>query len=107
MLPAGTIAEIATNIAGLKLEPATAAQILAAVLAPLFRSSQTEDLLPDKPARTQRRSPPRKKRRRATKANAEPADGPRERAIAALKANPDATLTPTAQPAGVSPGTGI
>jgi hypothetical protein len=76
------------------------------VLPPLLRSS-TEDFLPDKPARTQRRSPPRKKRRRATEASAEPADGPRKRAIAALKANPDATLTDVAKLARCSHGTAI
>jgi hypothetical protein len=34
MLPANTLAEIAANVASLQLEPNTAAQILAAVLAP-------------------------------------------------------------------------
>jgi hypothetical protein len=39
MLPADTIAEIATNLSALNLQPNTAAQILAAVLAPLMRNS--------------------------------------------------------------------
>jgi hypothetical protein len=40
MLPADTIAAITTNLAALQLEPTTAAQILAAVLAPLLRSAR-------------------------------------------------------------------
>ena len=44
MLPADTLAEIISNLAGLNLQPTTAAQILAAVLAPLLRSD------PDPPA---------------------------------------------------------
>ena len=39
MLPADVIAEIVANLAALNLQPNTAAQILAAVLAPLLRNS--------------------------------------------------------------------
>jgi hypothetical protein len=40
MLPASTIAEITTNLASLNLQSNIAAQILAAVFAPLLRSSE-------------------------------------------------------------------
>ena len=39
MLPAADIAEILTNLSALNLQPTATAQILAAVLAPLLRSS--------------------------------------------------------------------
>jgi hypothetical protein len=42
MLPASSLAEIISNLAALQLEPNTAAQILAAVFAPLLRSSDPE-----------------------------------------------------------------
>jgi len=38
MLPASDLTEILANLAALNLQPNTAAQILAAVLAPLLRS---------------------------------------------------------------------
>ena len=51
---------------------ATTAAVLDAVLAPLLRSSQAEDLLEKKPTRTPR---PKRKKRRRVKADAEPTDG--------------------------------
>jgi hypothetical protein len=51
---------------------ATTAAVLDAVLAPLLRSSQAEDLLEKKPGRTPR---PKRKKRRRVKADAEPTDG--------------------------------
>src|SRR5215831_10410482 len=45
MLPASDIAEILTNLSALNLQPTATAQILAAVLAPLLRSTD-----PDPPA---------------------------------------------------------
>ena len=44
MLPAADLAEILTNPAALNLQPTTAAQILAAVFAPLLRSSGDPEL---------------------------------------------------------------
>jgi hypothetical protein len=38
MLPASDLADILTNLSALNLQPTTAAQILAAVLAPLVRA---------------------------------------------------------------------
>lgn len=42
MLPASNLTEILANLSALKLQPNTAAQILAAVFAPLLRSSERE-----------------------------------------------------------------
>jgi hypothetical protein len=112
MLPAADLSEILANLSALNLQPNTAVQILAAVLAPLLRSSG-----PDVPVPAIQRRP-RSKLRRATRqkrkkggprvaaaAAGEPTDGPRARAIAALKANPDATLTAVAKIAGVGRST--
>ena len=103
MLPAPTLAAI-SNVVALNLEAQTTMAVLGAILSPLLRSSQTEDLLEKKPARTTR--PKRKKpRRRRVKANAEATDGPRQRAARALAANPNATLTRIAKIAKCSRGT--
>jgi hypothetical protein len=54
MLPAETFAEITTAVAALQLEPNIAAQILAAVFAPLLRVSGNpvpEPGLPERPRR--------------------------------------------------------
>jgi hypothetical protein len=93
---------ILTTRNGLRLEPTTTAAVLDAVLAPLLRSSQAEDLLEKKPVRTPR---PKRKKRRRVKADAEPTDGPRERAIAALRAHPDATVSAVGKLAKVSRST--
>lgn len=114
MLPADTIAAITTNLAGLNLAPHTAAQILAAVLAPLLRADPIEKSKPvhnvvDKMT-TPKRSSARKARRRKAKrprASAAVADGPRQRAIAALTANPTASVSAVAKIAGTSRSTVI
>jgi hypothetical protein len=63
MLPANTIVEITTNLAALHLEPNTAAQILAAVFAPLLRTGPNSDLkLPQKRARLRARKALRRKK---------------------------------------------
>jgi hypothetical protein len=92
MLPASTLTAI-SNVVALNLEPQTTMAVLGAVLAPLLQSSQAE--VPHKAARTQRqpRRKQKKPKRRRVKANVESTDGPRERARAALKANPGASLT--------------
>jgi hypothetical protein len=111
MLPASLFAEITTNIAALQLEPNTAAQILAAVFAPLLQSS---DPVPEqhasRPGPKPRRGPRQKRKKsgpRVTANGAEPMDAPRQRAIAALQANPDATLTRIAEIADCSHSTAV
>jgi hypothetical protein len=106
MLPANTLAAI-SNVVALNLEPQTTMAVLGAVLAPLLQSSQAE--VPHKAARTQRqpRRKQKKPKRRRVKANVESTDGPRERARAALKANPGASLTAIAKIAGCSRGTAV
>jgi hypothetical protein len=97
MLPANTLAEITTNLAALNLQPNAAAQILAAVLAPLLRNSSLdpEPERPRKRAGWPRGRPPRASRRRkktrARRRASRPTEA-RERAIAAIRDNPDATL---------------
>jgi len=68
MLPASDIADILENLSALNLQPNTAAQILAAVLAPLLRSAD-----PDPPALPRKRvgRPPRSKPRRAARRSEE------------------------------------
>jgi hypothetical protein len=113
MLPADTIAEITTNLAALQLSPNTAAQILAAVLAPLMRNSGPEL---DLELRKKRAERPRRRPRRT--ARSKPRGAPRkrkykrhvptearDRALAALRANPDAALTEIAKIAKVSRST--
>jgi len=112
MLPA-LIAEIATNLAALQLEPNTAAQILAAVLAPLLRSSgpELEDLqgAPKHPSKCAGRPRSRRapRRRRRYKRRAPRPTEARERALAAVRAHPDATVSKVAKLAKVSFGTVI
>jgi hypothetical protein len=106
MLPADTLAEITTNLAALNLQPNTVAAILGAVLAPLLRNSGPEL---DLELRKKRARRPRRRPRRT--ARAKPRGAPRkrnearERAIAALRANPDAALTDIAKIAKVSRST--
>jgi len=111
MLPASLFAEITTNIAALQLEPNTAAQILAAVFAPLLQSS---DPVPEqhasRPGPKPRRGPRQKRKKsgpRVTANGAEPTGAPRRRAIAALQANSDATLTRIAEIADCSHSTAV
>jgi lambda repressor-like predicted transcriptional regulator len=114
MLPASTFAEITTNIAALQLDHNTATAVLGAILAPLLRA-QTETqagfVEMTKPSRLPRSNQRRKKAkrhaaaRRRVKANPEPRDAPRQRAIAALRDHPGATLTQVAKIAKVSRST--
>jgi hypothetical protein len=106
MLPA-PITEILSNVVALKLEVQTALAVVGAILMPLLRNAQTE-ITPHKGAPTQGRLPRpqrRQARRRRLQASAEPSDGPRERARAALRENPDATLTALARAAKCSRST--
>jgi len=129
MLPADTITEILTNLAALNLNTDTAARVIAAAIAPLLRSADPEEpagLQPSpsgKASRRQRPKPRRAPRRKRKKARprqaaahgaksdtvshltAEPRDAPRQRAIAALKANPGVSLTKVAAIAGCSRST--
>jgi hypothetical protein len=98
-----------------KAQPFTTAAVLGAVLPPLPRSSDSDPDPEIRKQRASRSSKPRRATRRKRKKSeprlrangAEPTDGPRERAIAALKANSDATLAEVAKAAGVSHGTAI
>jgi hypothetical protein len=116
MLPASDLTEILANLNALNLQPTTAAQILAAVLAPLLRSAEAEaPVLPRqhaerprrRPRRTARSKPrrpsPRKRRRYKRHAPTEA----RDRALAALRTNPDATPTEIAKIAKVSRSTAV
>jgi hypothetical protein len=105
------ITEITTNLASLHLESNIAAQILATVLAPLMRldgsSSEVTDLAPRRAQRRRtgrpqsRRAPRRRRRRYKPRAPTEA----RDRALAALRSNPDATPTEIAKLAKVSRST--
>jgi len=110
MLPAETIAEITSNLAALNLQPNTAAQILAAVLAPLLKiSDPAPDPDLDRKRRRKRAGRPRgrsraaPRRRRKYKRHA-PTEA-HDRAMAALRANPEATPTEVAKLAKVSRST--
>jgi hypothetical protein len=113
MLPASDLTEILTNLAALKLQPNTVSQILAAVLAPLMRSSgspELEDLQgdPKRPHKRVRAGRPRSRgasRRRKYQRRA-PMEA-RDRAIAAFRANPDATPTEIAKIGKVSRSTAV
>jgi lambda repressor-like predicted transcriptional regulator len=115
MLPAADLSEILTNLSALNLQPNTAAQILAAVLAPLLRADPAPLVLPRKRIASTRVRPRRAAQRKKPKhrAAATPVaqnkhsgrDAPRQRAVAALKANPGVSLTRVAKVAGVSRST--
>jgi hypothetical protein len=112
MLPASDLTAILANLSALHLQPNTAAQILAAVLAPLLRSSESES---ESGVRHPRSGRPRSKLRKAARrkrkktrprvAAASTDDDPRGRAHAALKANPGIPLAAVARIAGVSRST--
>jgi hypothetical protein len=107
LLPASDLAEILTNLSALKLQPNTAAQILAAVLAPLTRadrSSEATDPSPKRAARSRRRPRAAPRRRKYKRRAARPTEA-RERAIAVLQANPDVTLARIAKLAKCGYGT--
>jgi len=108
MLPADVIAEIIANLAALNLQPSTAATVLGA-LAPLLRTAETPPPAAlEPPPRSSRRPRASKRprgapRRRKYKRHA-PTEA-RDRALAALRANPDATPTDIAKQTGVSRST--
>ena len=108
MLPAADLTEILTNLGALNLQPNTAAQILAAVLAPLLRSTNPEPpVRPRKHAERPRAKPRKAAPQKKAKPRA-PAPRPteaRDQARAALKANPSLSLTKVAAIAGVSRST--
>jgi hypothetical protein len=118
MLPASDLSDILANLAALHLEPTAAAQILAAVLAPLLRPEPPALKLQrraERPRRRPRRAV-RAKPRRAARAKPQKATRKRryrrqaptearDRALAALHANPDATPTEIAKIAKVSRST--
>jgi DNA-binding NarL/FixJ family response regulator len=109
MLAASDLSEILANLSALNLQPNTAAQILAAVLAPLLRRSETgaERITPvmgRSPSRRRskpRRSLPQKRKYRRRLGPSEP----RARAIEALKAKPDATNAEIGKKLQISPST--
>jgi len=105
MLPASDLSEILANLTALQLEPNTTAQILAAVLAPLLRSSGP-DVDPDLQLRPRGRPRRRisRRRKKATRRAARSTDA-RSRAIAALRDNPNTSLTDIAKIAKVSRST--
>jgi hypothetical protein len=105
MLPASDLTEILANLAALNLQPNTAAAVLGAVLAPLLRTAETPPAgLEPQPSRRPRsskrsRGSPRRKYRRRAPAEA------RDRALAALRANPDGSTTDLAKVAKCSRST--
>jgi hypothetical protein len=100
MLPASDLTEIIANLSALNLQPNTAAQILAAVLVPLLRSSGP----PPEPIPIREKRPRSKPQKRKT---SRADDSPRERAIAALKANPGVPLSDIAKLAGCARSTAV
>ena len=65
MLPASDLAEIVTNLVGLRLEPTTTAAVLGAVLPPLLRSSETPTPAVGQPQSKPRSAAPRRKREKS------------------------------------------
>jgi hypothetical protein len=108
MLPADVIAEIIANLAALNLQPSTAATVLGA-LAPLLRTAETPPPAALEPPPRSSRRPRASKRPRGAprrrKYNRRAPTEARDRALAALKANPDATPTEIAKIAKVSRAT--
>ena len=112
MLPASDLTEIVTNLVGLQLAPDTTAAVLGAVLAPLLRSSEMPaqagfepSSKPSRRPRSTKRRRPRKAARRKRKYQRKAPTEARDRALAALRANPDATPTQIAKIAKVSRST--
>jgi transposase len=102
MLPADVIAEIIANLAALNLQPSTAAAVLGA-LAPLLRTAETPPAQPSRRPRSSKR--PRRGRRKRKYKRQAPSEA-RDRALAALRANPpDASATEIAKIAKVSRST--
>src|SRR5262249_150328 len=104
MLPADVIAEIIANLAALNLQPSTAATVLGA-FAPLLRSAETPPaVLEPQPSRRPRSSKRSRGARRRKYRRRAPAEG-RDRALAALRANPDGSTTDLAKVAKCSRST--
>ena len=106
MLPASDLTEILANLAALNLQPSTAAAVLGA-LAPLLRTAETPPaVLEPQPSRRPRSSKrPRRGRRKRKHKRQAPSEA-RDRALAALRANPpDASATEIAKIAKVSRST--
>jgi primosomal protein N' len=108
MLPADVIAEIIANLAALNLQPSTAATVLGA-LAPLLRTAETPPPAALEPPPRSSRRPRASKRPRGAprrrKYNRRAPTEARDRALAALKANPNASTTDLAKLAKVSRST--
>jgi hypothetical protein len=105
MLPASELTEILANLAALNLQPNTAAAVLGA-LAPLLRTAETppailEPQLFRRPRSSKRPRGVRRKRKYKRHAPTEA----RDRALAALKANPDGSTTDLAKVAKCSRST--
>src|SRR5215467_177352 len=105
MLPASELTEILANLAALNLQPNTAAAVLGA-LAPLLRTAETppailEPQLSRRPRSSKRPRGVRRKRKYKRHAPTEA----RDRALAALKANPDGSTTELAKVAKCSRST--
>ena len=109
MLPASDLTEILANLAALNLPSNTAAAVLGA-LAPLLRTAETPQAgleLPSKPSRRSRSNGRARGSRRKRKYKRKAPSEARERAIAALRATPDATPTEIAKLAKVSRSTAV
>jgi hypothetical protein len=105
MLPADVIAEIIANLAALNLQPSTAATVLGA-LAPLLRTAETPPaVLEPQPSRRPRSSKRARGARRKRKYKRHAPSEARDRALAELKANPDASTTDLAKVAKCSRST--
>src|SRR5262249_20118014 len=106
MLPASDLAEILTNLSALNLQPNTAAAVLGAVLAPLLRTAETPPaVLEPQPSRRRPSSKRARGGRRKRKYRRSAPSEARDRALAALKADPDASTTDLAKLAKVSRST--
>ena len=105
MLPASDLTEILANLAALNLQPSTAAAVLGA-LAPLLRTAETPPaVLEPQPSRRPRSSKRARGGRRKRKYRRSAPSEARDRALAALKADPDASTTDLAKLAKVSRST--
>jgi hypothetical protein len=106
LLPASDLTEILANLAALNLQPNTAAAVLGAVLAPLLRTTETPPAgLEPQPSRQPRSSKRARGARRKRKYKRHAPSEARDRALAALQANPEAFVTDIAKIAKVSRST--
>ena len=104
MLPASDLTEILANLAALNLQPSTAAAVLGA-LAPLLRTAEAPPaVLEPKPSRRRRSNKRARGGRRRRYKRSAPSEA-RDRALAALKANPDGSTSELAKIAKVSRST--